>query len=46
MPKTAALRVAVGQTAVAGETVLAEFGGVPGTPLVGSLAVFMPLPAP
>ena len=34
MPRAAALRVAVGQTAVAGETVLAEFGGVPGTPLV------------
>ena len=34
MPKAAALRVAVGQTAVAGETILAEFGGVAGTPLV------------
>ena len=34
MPRAAALRVAVGQTAVAGETILAEFGGVPGTPLV------------
>src|SRR4051812_7653461 len=34
MPKAAALRVAVGQTAVGGETILAEFGGAAGTPLV------------
>ena len=34
LPADATPRVAVGQTAVAGETVLAEFGGVPGTPLV------------
>jgi phosphatidylserine decarboxylase len=34
MPKEAVLRVAVGQTAIGGETILAEFGGVPGTPLV------------
>ena len=35
LPAGAALRVAVGQTAVAGETVLAEFGGAGGvTPLV------------
>ena len=33
-PRTAALRVAVGQTAVGGETILAEFGGAAGTPLV------------
>ena len=34
LPLTATPRVAVGQTAVGGETVLAEFGGVAGTPLV------------
>jgi len=34
LPASAAVRVAVGQLAVGGETVLAEFGGVPGTPLV------------
>jgi phosphatidylserine decarboxylase len=34
LPRDAALRVAIGQTAVAGETVLAEFGSVGGTPLV------------
>ncbi|MER9656002.1 phosphatidylserine decarboxylase [Mesorhizobium sp. M0152] len=34
LPLSATLRVAVGQTAVGGETVLAEFGGVAGTPLV------------
>jgi phosphatidylserine decarboxylase len=34
LPKAAALRVAVGQTAIAGETVLAEFGAGGGTPLV------------
>jgi phosphatidylserine decarboxylase len=34
LPRAAALRVAAGQTAVAGETVLAEFGGGRGTPLV------------
>ena len=34
LPKNAAARVAVGQTAVAGETVIAEFGGSPATPLV------------
>ena len=34
MPKAAALRVAVGQTAVGGETILAEFGAAAGTPLV------------
>ncbi len=32
LPLTATPRVAVGQTAVGGETVLAEFGGVAGTP--------------
>ena len=34
LPKNAAARVAVGQTAVAGETVIAEFGGSAATPLV------------
>ncbi|MER8765625.1 MULTISPECIES: phosphatidylserine decarboxylase [unclassified Mesorhizobium] len=34
LPSTATPRVAVGQTAVGGETVLAEFGGVAATPLV------------
>lgn len=34
LPETAVARVAVGQTAVAGETVIAEFGGDPATPLV------------
>ncbi|WP_352521085.1 MULTISPECIES: phosphatidylserine decarboxylase [unclassified Mesorhizobium] len=34
LPSTAVPRVAVGQTAVGGETVLAEFGGVAATPLV------------
>lgn len=34
MPKGVALRVAIGQTAVAGETVLAEFGANGMTPLV------------
>lgn len=34
MPRDATLRVSVGQTAVAGETVLAEFGGSATTPLV------------
>jgi phosphatidylserine decarboxylase len=34
LPAGAAVRVAVGQIAVGGETVLAEFGGVSGTPLV------------
>jgi phosphatidylserine decarboxylase len=34
LPRNAALRVAVGQTAVAGETVLAAFDGDPATPLV------------
>lgn len=34
LPRTAAVRVAVGQTAVGGETVIAEFGGVAGVPLV------------
>ena len=34
LPRTAALRVAVGQTAIGGETILAEFGGAAGTPLV------------
>ena len=34
LPATAAPRVFVGQTAVAGETVLAEFGGAPASPLV------------
>ncbi|TGV77286.1 phosphatidylserine decarboxylase family protein, partial [Mesorhizobium sp. M2D.F.Ca.ET.145.01.1.1] len=34
LPLTATPRVAVGQTAVGGETVLAEFGGIAGTPLV------------
>ena len=34
LPANAALRVAVGQTAVAGETVLAEFGAEHGAPLV------------
>jgi phosphatidylserine decarboxylase len=34
LPLTAAARVAVGQTAVAGETVIAEFGGAPARPLV------------
>jgi phosphatidylserine decarboxylase len=34
LPVTAAPRVAIGQTAVAGETVLAEFGGAPASPLV------------
>jgi phosphatidylserine decarboxylase len=34
LPTSAALRVAIGQTAVAGETVLAEFGAGGGTPLV------------
>ena len=34
LPKGAAPKVAVGQTAVAGETVIAEFGGNPATPLV------------
>ncbi|WP_348524902.1 phosphatidylserine decarboxylase [Mesorhizobium sp. LNJC399B00] len=34
LPSTAVPRVAVGQTAVGGETVLAEFGGVSATPLV------------
>jgi phosphatidylserine decarboxylase len=34
LPRDAAPRVAVGQTAVAGETVIAEFGGVAATPLV------------
>jgi phosphatidylserine decarboxylase len=34
LPAGAALRVAVGQTAVAGETVLAEFGGAETPPLV------------
>jgi phosphatidylserine decarboxylase len=34
VPKDAAPRVAVGQTAVAGETVIAEFGGSAATPLV------------
>lgn len=34
LPANAAPRVAVGQTAVAGETVIAEFGGNPAAPLV------------
>lgn len=34
LPSGAAARVAVGQTAVAGETVIAEFGGPQATPLV------------
>jgi len=34
LPKGAAARVAVGQTSVAGETVIAEFGGEASTPLV------------
>ncbi len=34
LPAEAAPRVAVGQTAVAGETVIAEFGGAQGAPLV------------
>ena len=34
LPREATPRVAVGQTAVAGETVIAEFGGSPATPLV------------
>ncbi len=34
LPRNAALRVAIGQTAVAGETVLAAFDGDPSTPLV------------
>lgn len=34
LPPEAAARVAVGQTAVAGETVIAEFGGNPAAPLV------------
>jgi phosphatidylserine decarboxylase len=34
LPDAAVPRVAVGQTAVAGETVIAEFGGVQGAPLV------------
>jgi len=34
LPREAAVRVAVGQTAVGGETVLAEFGGAAGMPLV------------
>ncbi|MGX9115147.1 phosphatidylserine decarboxylase [Mesorhizobium sp. BHbsci] len=34
LPSTATPRVAVGQTAVGGETILAEFGGIAATPLV------------
>ncbi|TIV23293.1 MAG: phosphatidylserine decarboxylase family protein, partial [Mesorhizobium sp.] len=34
LPSNAVPRVAVGQTAVGGETVLAEFGGTAVTPLV------------
>jgi phosphatidylserine decarboxylase len=34
LPEAAVPRVAVGQTAVAGETVLAEFGGTHASPLV------------
>ena len=34
LPETAVARVAVGQTAVAGETIIAEFGGEPRPPLV------------
>src|SRR5262245_36633784 len=34
LPKGAAPKVATGQTAIAGETVIAEFGGNPSTPLV------------
>src|SRR5438094_74374 len=34
LPANAVARVAVGQTAVGGETVLAEFGGIAVTPLV------------
>jgi len=34
MPSDATVRVSVGQTAVAGETVMAEFGGGAVTPLV------------
>ena len=34
LPRGAVVRVAVGQTAVGGETVLAEFGGIAGMPLV------------
>src|SRR5262245_531254 len=34
LPRNATPRVAVGQTAVAGETVIAEFGGAAATPLV------------
>jgi phosphatidylserine decarboxylase len=34
LPAGAALRVSIGQTAVAGETVIAEFGAGAGTPLV------------
>lgn len=34
LPRSAAPRVAVGQTAIAGETVIAEFGGDPAAPLV------------
>ena len=34
LPPEATPRVAVGQTAVGGETVIAEFGGNPATPLV------------
>ncbi|MHA6685267.1 phosphatidylserine decarboxylase [Mesorhizobium sp. A556] len=34
LPQTATPRVAVGQTAVAGETVIAEFGGAGASPLV------------
>jgi phosphatidylserine decarboxylase len=34
LPEAAVPRVAIGQTAVAGETVLAEFGGTHASPLV------------
>ena len=34
LPEGAAVRVGVGQTAIAGETVLAEFGGDPSAPLM------------
>jgi phosphatidylserine decarboxylase len=34
LPPSAAARVAVGQTAIAGETIIAEFGAGPGAPLV------------
>ena len=34
LPHTANVRVAIGQTAIAGETVLAEFGGAPSLSLV------------